>query len=334
MPDPSDYAWVDEVLGDAACVTAIAGATREAVLAAFRTEVSPRDVGAIDAHEVPGGVIAVELNGFQGARDEVLRRLSDHGRAASIYWNVEDDNAFSCARDGRVESTVDMYDAETPEDVDLPDDLMSLFVSAAEDDGVSLWAVGLAMVEACTGVVVSEEAIRAAGPPQPIGDADERKSPAMSDHMPLNAIAGHLRDGLLPVLRTDFTDNEVWAALLSRLRAERFGELVAPLADQSLSGMNEFALRDVMGGQMSGHILLADARSMREQAAGREVTLLWFEASIDWNAALHAGDELLGLFRCPVEHVAEVLTNLNLGYLDIEDFSDLVDDDGVFRRVV
>lgn len=38
--------------------------------------------------EVAGGVIAVEPNGFQGSRIEVLRRLGQVGRAASCYRSV------------------------------------------------------------------------------------------------------------------------------------------------------------------------------------------------------------------------------------------------------
>lgn len=329
MADARDYQWVDEVLGEAACVTAVAGARAQEVLAAFRSE---SVTAPVSVQEVAGGVIAVELNGFQGSLAAVLGGLSNHGRAASIFWNVEDDNAFSCARSGRVESTVDMYDADAPADVDLPSDLMPLFVSAADDDGVSLWAVGLAMVEAFTGMVVPEEAVRSAGPLHVGGDADGRGSRPVSADIPLDAIAGHVRNGLLPVLRTDFTDNEAWDGLLSRLRTERLGTKVAPVEDSALSGMNGFAFRDEVGGQTSGHVLLADAQSIREQSAGQEVTVLWLDLSVDWNAALQAGDELLGQFRCPVGHVEGVWTNLDLGYLDIEDFSEIMDDDGVVRR--
>jgi hypothetical protein len=171
MPNPSDYEWVDDELSDAACVTAIADAAVEAVLAAFGAdpsiELTGNDAfgddygGAVAAHAVPGGVVAVELNGYQGSRGEVLARLSTLGLAASIFWNVEDDNAFTYASDGEVADGVDMYDAEDPEEVDLPPDLMALFVQAADDEHPMMWAVGLAMVEQFTGVAIPREAVSA-----------------------------------------------------------------------------------------------------------------------------------------------------------------------------
>ncbi|HTW13962.1 MAG TPA: DUF6461 domain-containing protein [Nocardioides sp.] len=178
MPDPTAYQWIDDALSDAACVTAVAGATGQEVLAAFGADTSislGRDdaygydkyTATVAVHDVPGGVVALELNGFQGSLEPVLGRLSRLGPAASIFWNVNDDNAFTCARDGALVATVDMYDAEDPDDVDLPDDLMSLFVQA-DDEDASMWAVGMAMVEAFTAVRIGEKAVAAAGPFHPI----------------------------------------------------------------------------------------------------------------------------------------------------------------------
>jgi len=89
---------------------------------------------------------------------EVLIALSADGRAASMFWNVNEDNAFTCARDGHLLATVDMYDAEDPEQADLPNELMPLFETAGAEDA-DLHAIGLAMVEQFTGIRVTRERI-------------------------------------------------------------------------------------------------------------------------------------------------------------------------------
>ena len=150
--------------------------------------------------------------------------------------------------------------------------------------------------------------------------------------MTLEAIAEHMRRDRLPVVRTDFSDDVAWDGLLARLRAERLGDKVGPVEDRGFMGMNGFAFQDAFGGQMNGFVLLADAQAMREQAAGREVTVLFFDLGIDKETALGTGNELVAEFRCPVEHVYEVEMNLDLGNLDFDEFSDNVDDDGVFRQ--
>lgn len=184
MTDVARYEWVDDVLHEAACVTVIAGGTPADVLAAFGADTSivlslddafgggDTYFASVAVQGVPGGVVAVEWNGFQGSRPEVLARLSGLGPTASIFWNVNDDNAFSCARDGGVVASVDMYDAEDPSGVDLPADLMGLFALAGNDeDDVSMWAVGLAMTEAFTQISVSENDVRSASRFHPIPSA-------------------------------------------------------------------------------------------------------------------------------------------------------------------
>jgi hypothetical protein len=55
-----------------------------------------------------GGSGLSEYNGFQSAQPEVLKALSANGSASSMSWNVNDDNAFSCARGGELVASVDM----------------------------------------------------------------------------------------------------------------------------------------------------------------------------------------------------------------------------------
>ncbi|GAA2155769.1 hypothetical protein GCM10009844_43320 [Nocardioides koreensis] len=161
MPSADDYTWLeDSLLGEAACLTVVLGKSRESVLADFGADaqvVVPIDDAygnGVSLVDIPDGVIAIEYNGFQGAQPEVLRALSVDGSASSMFWNVNDDNAFSCARGGQLVATVDMYDAEDPGEVDLPDDLRLLFELGADEDA-DLHAIGLAMVEQFTGVKIT-----------------------------------------------------------------------------------------------------------------------------------------------------------------------------------
>ena len=179
MAAPHSYGWISEsALGDAACVTVIVGSPANEVLARFGAD-SSRTMAAADGDApggsvavvgVPGGVLAVEFNGFQGSLGEVIQRLSTDGLAASMFWNVNDDNAFSCARDGQLIASVDMYDAEDGDEIDLPEELRDLFELAADEDA-DLHAVGVAMVERFTGVAVPEDAIASITVAHPVPNA-------------------------------------------------------------------------------------------------------------------------------------------------------------------
>jgi hypothetical protein len=177
-----DYSWVTEVL-DAACITFVRGQSRAHVLAAFLADpdvevplgdaygVGPDVDGFVSILETGVGVVAVEDNGFQGSLPDVLAAASmGSAVAASMFWNVDEDTAFTCARDGELIATVDMHDADSDEELDLPADLRSLFASAA-GDGADRHAIGLAMAEQFVGVGVSRsevESMRVAHPYRPL----------------------------------------------------------------------------------------------------------------------------------------------------------------------
>jgi Family of unknown function (DUF6461) len=54
----------------------------------------------IGVTKIPGAVLMVEDNGYVGAQRDVLARISANGRAASMFWNVNEHTAFSYAQDG------------------------------------------------------------------------------------------------------------------------------------------------------------------------------------------------------------------------------------------
>ncbi|OLT11878.1 hypothetical protein BJF78_25900 [Pseudonocardia sp. CNS-139] len=112
---PEDaYRWVrGSALGDAATVTVVTGATPEDVLVAFGADPQRPEPLQVLAAElgidpwvavlpVDGVVLAVELNGWQGSLDPVLRPASTGGRAASMYWNVNALTRLCFARAGTV----------------------------------------------------------------------------------------------------------------------------------------------------------------------------------------------------------------------------------------
>ena len=173
----SDYAWIhDTPLLVAACLTVVTGMTADDVLAGLcgdRDEApgsgSTTRFGVVrlpsgsemrvGVTAIPGGVLVAEDNGYAGADPDVLARLSDRGRAASMFWNVNEHTAFSYAENGRLLGRVDLLDAEDPgfaEEIGLPPELRDLFSAAGQDDA-DLHATGLAMVATFTGVQLRRE---------------------------------------------------------------------------------------------------------------------------------------------------------------------------------
>jgi hypothetical protein len=157
------YAWLTDddatILAQAGCVTVVTGATVSAVLNAFgaRTDrtYAVDDTFLLEAHtaacvvDVPGGVVAVEFNGYQGSRAEVLGPASRRGKAASIFWNVNYVVQFTCARRGRTLAMTDLSLGADPDE--LPRSLRPM-LSLTESDDADLVAVGMAMVDRFTGL--------------------------------------------------------------------------------------------------------------------------------------------------------------------------------------
>ena len=173
----SDYAWIhDTPLLVAACLTVVTGATADEVMdtlcgrrqdepvpgSAARFGVARLPHGGelrVGVTPVPGAVLVVEADGYVGAQPETLARLSVAGRAASMFWNVNENNRFSFAERGELLGSVDLFDAEDPDyadEVDLPVGLRDLFATAGHEDA-DLHATGLALVATFTGVDIRPE---------------------------------------------------------------------------------------------------------------------------------------------------------------------------------
>jgi hypothetical protein len=120
-PTAADYAWLkDHWLREAFCITLVRGLDEVEVLRRFGGEHSqPRPLTAGEAGELSGSfqagypqlvlvaraggwAVAVEDNGWEGSRPEVLRALSAGTQAVSVYRNVNALGYFSDAADGEV----------------------------------------------------------------------------------------------------------------------------------------------------------------------------------------------------------------------------------------
>jgi hypothetical protein len=117
----ADYAWFnDHWLRQAFCITLVRGLDEGEVLRRFGGERSqPRTLTAGEAGELSGSfhagypqiilatrsagwAVAMEDNGWEGSRPEVLRALSRGTQAVSVYRNVNALGYFSDAVDGEV----------------------------------------------------------------------------------------------------------------------------------------------------------------------------------------------------------------------------------------
>lgn len=153
------YRWVDRFLEMGATITVASGITEDEFIRAFGGDPSEparvRDPWDADQVLLVGslgdGVVAIESNGWQGNRPEVLRRVSLTGRAASVYWNVNAVKNFSAAEKGVVLNQIEYWSELTdPLLLELSDDL-------DRDTYVDSVARGLVVAERFTGVAVTED---------------------------------------------------------------------------------------------------------------------------------------------------------------------------------
>jgi len=148
---------------EAACVTVAAGCSTDDVLRAFGANPaepavpwvgSSDDVPGVSVLELPGGVLAVEDNGFAGCAAHVMRAASAHGRAAGFYWNAIGDQAVMFAEKGEILDGGDYLlgdeRLEHPAIAAIVDDI------AGSTDDPKL--IGLLAVERFTGVRIAEPA--------------------------------------------------------------------------------------------------------------------------------------------------------------------------------
>jgi Family of unknown function (DUF6461) len=129
-------------LAEAACLTFVSGSGDEAILAAFGVDLDhpARTLReALDGTSACVGVlawgdgfVAIELNGGEGIRPEVLRDLSRTGVAAGLFWNVNAMVVVSCASRGRMRGTEELL--ELRPDSELPKSVLRPLLAAQDAD--------------------------------------------------------------------------------------------------------------------------------------------------------------------------------------------------------
>lgn len=288
MVDTTDYQWLSNPYGwlsDAACVTAAPGANKADVLAAFGAEpatipVAETDFGvmpAVGVVEVPGGIVAVEVNGWEGSRAEVLRAVAAHGQAASAYWNVNALTRVSLARDGRVLSAFEAW-ADSRRHGDDPG-IADEFIDGLDFDHGNRKPCMLVVVERFTGLRLTADIVESidrvhlitpvpSDPPAPIqGQRDamwrrwaESKS-AVGDRQ--------LADMILAASDTRQRDFALWAALAALAHADLADE---PLLTDMITASRRGVIGPVPASAASviRQITVASHRATQADAGGHQ----------------------------------------------------------------
>lgn len=129
MTDTAAYRWLDPLhqqthFAVAACVTVVRGLDVAETVLAFGGDPSlpPQPLQSFEemgyylevaaVGQVGEVVVAVEPNGFQGSRPEVLRAASRLGDAVSVYWNVNLHCRFSYSVVGKLVTSFDPLHTE------------------------------------------------------------------------------------------------------------------------------------------------------------------------------------------------------------------------------
>ncbi|GAB2795761.1 DUF6461 domain-containing protein [Amycolatopsis magusensis] len=164
-PPEAAYRWIREsMLGEAATVTVVRGASAAEVLRGFGADPAEPESAQKLAQEfaldpwvavlpVEGGVLAVEFNGYQGSHRPVLEPLSRTGRTASLFWNVNALTRLSFADNGNVLASFELGHAETVNDPEVVQAMAGLDFAGYRDR----LGKGLVAIERYTGYQLREE---------------------------------------------------------------------------------------------------------------------------------------------------------------------------------
>ncbi|MGW4640608.1 DUF6461 domain-containing protein [Sphaerisporangium sp. NPDC004334] len=174
----ADYAWFDEEYeGWPFCLTLVKDVDPEEALR--RIGVTPLPGSELEqVHDFPiaacpaiGGTALLEYNGFAGTLAEVIRRLSPGTVMAAVFLNVNADQQFVFAADGRLVTGFepDGSDARWGDDPDrLLPQMLDLGMptkdeeadAALDDDDYDPILTVMALAERATGVRVTHEHLR------------------------------------------------------------------------------------------------------------------------------------------------------------------------------
>ena len=192
------FEWIQStVLRDGACVTLVAPADAGGVVRGFggnlagarRTSLAeigmpPVDEPKVAVRNLGSWLLVVEVNGWQGSRPEVLRRISASGRAVSAYWNVNLTTRFSYAAGGRVLTAFEVMSPGRRHGAD-PDCLEEVRAGLPWEDGE--WVpLMLALASRVTGLRIEPEWFNGDFAVMPVTPVDD--DPASMIYPPTEAL--------------------------------------------------------------------------------------------------------------------------------------------------
>ena len=158
-----------------------------------------------------------------------------------------------------------------------------------------------------------------------------------------SALGEHFANDATPLLRTDFSDDAAWRAVVAAVMLPvefdgspygAYEPQVIAVDDRDLQGATaETLARDLADHEeVRGYVLLADHRTLAEASAGGEVSVVYVDLSVTDEEDAELFDSYLGRsFRCAVAEIASIEANLSIANMDFRDFADAVEGDGVFR---
>lgn len=145
-------------------------------------------------------------------------------------------------------------------------------------------------------------------------------------------LAKLFKDGITPLIRTDFSDDAAWERLAAAVSAavdfgyvdedapddEGYTPNVEAISDPAYTGVTGDDLGAAWAGDSGGYVLLADREAMADVD---DPTVAYVDLCDDPGRT----------FRCAVGEVASIEANLAIANMDFEEFADQVGADGVFR---
>ena len=249
------FGWIrSTVLRDGACVTLVAPADADRVAQGFggnlegarRTSLAEIGVPSVDEpvaaiRDLGSWLLVVEVNGWQGSRPEVLRRVSAGSRAVSAYWNVNGTTRFSYAADGRV---LTAFEVMTPgrRDGEDPDCLEEARAGLPWETGE--WVpLMLALMSRVTGLRVAPEWFDGDFTVVPVHAVED--DPASTVYPPYEALTYDDGPVAWALLHADDAARRRVAGIAARFAAEEAASHDARKA----RGRNESAPPPVISGQ-------------------------------------------------------------------------------------
>lgn len=122
------------------------------------------------------------------------------------------------------------------------------------------------------------------------------------------------------VVRTDFSNDAAWRAVVARIRepVDGFFAYVDLVDDRAFEGATVAQLVELGSDVARSFLIVAD----RETMDGAEQTLLIIDVLVDCGRT----------FRAIPAAIQSIENNLSITNMDFAEFADWVDADGVFRR--